>query len=863
MSWICECQGQNNDDDSVCGDCGRRRETHPEALATYEEVLKEFASDGVLDEAEQLELAALRADLGVSLADHQALVARYAPQNQALAVSLAVDEATLTGYFAGRSGFVRVQTRNDGDRILCNVVVRYAVSGEGAMREHGARLLRQDAPDEFGATIELPRPGQYMLEFVVRAEDVLGKTRQAYRAEPVGFAVAEAAATAGPSTLVVNTTVEAGSMRAAADSLAAVNIAAPMMARQASGALSERAYRVLRLRPVSTDEWDDWAVKRDAGARARRDAEEREATEAKARAAIEAKARAEAEAREAAETKARAEAAVREAAQAQAKAEADAKARAKAAAREAAEAQAQAEAEERAQKRAQAKAKREAEERAEREEEERRQQAEAEERARKRAETQAKANTKQEAERRAREQQDVETRKAALKLARKLQPWMDDNGEDDHGVWADAKIGGVVVKFRFCPPGHFMMGSATGETGRSTDEGPQHEVELTGGFWMAEAPVTQRLWKAVTGDEPSRFTGPDRPVEQVTWGDCLAFMAKANELNAALALRFPTEAEWEYACGAGTTTPNYLGKNDAQTLTQIAWCEENSGKETHPVKMKAPNAWGLYDMLGNVWEWCSDWSGDYEAGLQVDPQGPQSGTQRVRRGGSWSFSARCAYRNSRDLGSKVDVLGFRLVRSAGSSTAGLPLYGNAVELRYPKKLAELRAEKNVQYGLHGEEQVWAIADAIPSGLMGWAFANGLAITAASWSEPLKKLFLVFSKHGCVQRYRVVEIDGVAAADTEFQAVKCFATHLVPMAANKWLLVSSGADLTPHLTGRRHWVRTTSSGLPTAKVRESFWDAKGIVFTAHASGDRWGIVGGTSKTAYAQKTNADLAWKEVW
>jgi formylglycine-generating enzyme required for sulfatase activity len=196
-------------------------------------------------------------------------------------------------------------------------------------------------------------------------------------------------------------------------------------------------------------------------------------------------------------------------------------------------------------------------------------------------------------------------------------------------------------------------------------------VELTRGFWLAEAPVTQRLWQAVVGSNPSKFTGDDRPVEQVSWDDCQVFLQKANGKHGGLNVRLPTEAEWEYACRAGTTGPTWLGKNEAGVLQRIAWYDGNSGNETHPVKQKAANPWGLYDILGNVWEWCSDWLSlvGYPSGRVVDPTGPGdlAGAERVCRGGSWAVDfwglhPRAAYRSSYEPETRIDILGFRLAR---------------------------------------------------------------------------------------------------------------------------------------------------------------------------------------------------------
>ena len=238
---------------------------------------------------------------------------------------------------------------------------------------------------------------------------------------------------------------------------------------------------------------------------------------------------------------------------------------------------------------------------------------------------------------------------------------MADCGEDSFGRWAVVMIAGVEAKFRYCVPGLFLMGSPQSEFGRSNDEGPVHEVVFTRGFWMAEVPVTQRLWEAVAGSNPSEFKGADRPVEQVSWSDCDGWIRKVNSMNGGLNLRLPTEAEWEYAARAGTTGPRY-GDLDA-----IAWNGGNSGGKTHKVKRKKASMWGLHDMLGNVWEWCSDWYGEYSPGSMTDPIGPSSGSSRVIRGGSWDDGAgyvRSAFRLSYAPGKGDCDLGFRPVLSS-------------------------------------------------------------------------------------------------------------------------------------------------------------------------------------------------------
>lgn len=162
-------------------------------------------------------------------------------------------------------------------------------------------------------------------------------------------------------------------------------------------------------------------------------------------------------------------------------------------------------------------------------------------------------------------------------------------------------------KFVNIKAGSFMMGSPDSEKGRYSDE-TQHEVELSQDFEMQTTPVTQALWTEVMGQSPSHFKGKSNPVESVSWNDVQEFIGELNKLDPEYTYRLPTEAEWEYACRAGTTTAYHCAEKD---LKKYAWFSENSGDKTHPVGKLQPNAWGLYDMMGNVWEWIGDWYGEY------------------------------------------------------------------------------------------------------------------------------------------------------------------------------------------------------------------------------------------------------------
>ena len=194
------------------------------------------------------------------------------------------------------------------------------------------------------------------------------------------------------------------------------------------------------------------------------------------------------------------------------------------------------------------------------------------------------------------------------------------------------------MRFRLIPAGEFVMGSPSNEADRNIDEGPQRTVKLTKPFYMGVTDVTQAQYQRVMGSKPSEWKGDNLPVEQVSWNDATEFCRRMSQLTG-LTITLPTEAQWEYACRAGTTTPYYFGSN-ANQLGDYAWFTSNSGSKTHPVGTKKPNAWGLYDMHGNVWEWCQDWFQDSYNGLaKSDPQGPQSGADRVLRGGGWSYDA--------------------------------------------------------------------------------------------------------------------------------------------------------------------------------------------------------------------------------
>lgn len=254
-----------------------------------------------------------------------------------------------------------------------------------------------------------------------------------------------------------------------------------------------------------------------------------------------------------------------------------------------------------------------------------------------------------------------------LELERFTKPtWASAIGRDQYGLWSEFTVENpkssedVTQRMRWIPPGRFPMGSPDDEPGRFDDEGPQHEAVVTHGFWLFDTPVTQALWTAITKSNPSRFPGATRPVERVSWHDCQSFMQRLARRIDGLALVLPTEAEWEYACRAGTQTPCSFG--DSITSSDARYYE-SEGSGTTGVASYAANAWGLYDMYGNVWEWCFDGKRQYEESMAVDPVGAtDESASRVVRGGGWYDYAqyvRSASRYPVERGDRDNGLGFR------------------------------------------------------------------------------------------------------------------------------------------------------------------------------------------------------------
>lgn len=229
---------------------------------------------------------------------------------------------------------------------------------------------------------------------------------------------------------------------------------------------------------------------------------------------------------------------------------------------------------------------------------------------------------------------------------------------------------GVKLEMVYVPAGEFMMGSPESEVGRDSNE-TQHRVILSKAFWMGKYEVTQEQWERVMRNNPSKYKGARNPVERVSWDDCQEFIKKLNGMVSGGGFRLPTEAEWEYACRAGTKTAFYNGEEldlnrECPKLGEIAWYCGIKRAPTNPVGQKKANAWGLCDMIGNVWEWCQDWHGDYPASAVVDPDGPVSGKGRVLRGNCSNDTAmrcRSAMRYANSPYARWEVFGLRLMRT--------------------------------------------------------------------------------------------------------------------------------------------------------------------------------------------------------
>jgi formylglycine-generating enzyme required for sulfatase activity len=220
---------------------------------------------------------------------------------------------------------------------------------------------------------------------------------------------------------------------------------------------------------------------------------------------------------------------------------------------------------------------------------------------------------------------------------------------------------GAGMEFVKILPGELMMGCSAGDTECLDPEKPAHRVRITKPFEIGSYEVTQAQWQSVMGSNPSVFKGSNRPVEYVSWNDVQDFLQKLTAKHDGYRYRLPTEAEWEYAARAGTTGAH------AGPLDSMAWYDSNSGHHTNPIGQKQPNAWGLYDVIGNVWEWVQDWYDEtfYARSPAADPVGPSSGRYRVLRGGSWyNGPTRASFRFRYDPPFRDPTIGFRCVREA-------------------------------------------------------------------------------------------------------------------------------------------------------------------------------------------------------
>ncbi|MGO8691187.1 MAG: formylglycine-generating enzyme family protein [Thermoguttaceae bacterium] len=227
--------------------------------------------------------------------------------------------------------------------------------------------------------------------------------------------------------------------------------------------------------------------------------------------------------------------------------------------------------------------------------------------------------------------------------------------------------GGVKTELVLIPAGEFKMGSPDSDKDAYHDEEPQHRVRITKPFYLGKYLITQEQWEAVMGSNPSGFKGAKNPVEHVSWDDCQKFLERLNGKIGGGKFSLPTEAQWEYACRAGSTT-RYCFGDDPSQLGDYAWYDKNSGSKTHPVGEKKPNAWGLYEMHGSVWEWCEDWYNDgyYRKSPRDDPTGPTTGWLRVDRGGGEGAARRGAGGRwgtpTASPGFHYDLVGLRVTR---------------------------------------------------------------------------------------------------------------------------------------------------------------------------------------------------------
>ena len=270
---------------------------------------------------------------------------------------------------------------------------------------------------------------------------------------------------------------------------------------------------------------------------------------------------------------------------------------------------------------------------------------------------------REERERKAREERERREREERVRKAREEQE-RKERERREREERGEFEVDGVKFKMVKVEGGKFTMGAtAEQDYDAYNSERPAHKVTLSD-YYIGETQVTQALWKAVMGDNPSYFKGDDNlPVENVSWEDIVERFIPALNRKTGRTFRLPTEAEWEYAARGGNKSKGYK-YSGSDNKDEVAWYDGNSGDKTHPVRGKKANELGLYDMSGNVWEWCHDWYGDYSSGAQTDPKGPDKGSIRVLRGGSWNNNARrcrVSNRNNGSPGNSNFYIGFRLV----------------------------------------------------------------------------------------------------------------------------------------------------------------------------------------------------------
>ena len=246
--------------------------------------------------------------------------------------------------------------------------------------------------------------------------------------------------------------------------------------------------------------------------------------------------------------------------------------------------------------------------------------------------------------------------------------WAMKSGGDAGGQFTELKVGDATLRLRYIPPGSYTQGSEQGDSPWRSDDEMAHPVTFSRGFWLAETETTQALYRAVTGSNPSQFTDPKRPVDSVSWHDAQSCINRLNGMFSGLDARLPSEAEWEYACRAGSTGPFAEGrtkpaKGAPQGIAAVGWTQDSSKGMTQQVGMLGANAWGLHDMHGNMMEWCQDAYANYPASAN-DPKLVDRFGARGVRGGSWrhpEWTARSAARRAMDSSVADNSLGFRIL----------------------------------------------------------------------------------------------------------------------------------------------------------------------------------------------------------